>query len=186
MIEKKIKDAELINIIEKIIRSYNKEPGKGIPLGNLTSQLFSNAYLNQFDHFVKRELRVKHYVRYADDFIILSREREYLEKLAPTLNKFMETKLKLCLHPSKIVIRKIHQGIDFLGVIVFPTHIILRTKTKNRMFRKIKARKKELELGFIDKKSFSQSLQSYFGILTHCRGRGIKKEIEKLLKNENC
>jgi len=183
LVRKKVKDAKLMDIIEEIVRSYNKEPGKGIPLGNLTSQLFSNVYLNQFDHFAKRELGAKYYVRYADDFIILDREKEKLEKIVPILNNFLETKLKLHLHPDKTFIRKIHQGIDFLGCIVFPTHIILRTKTKRRMFRKIKARKKELKAGKIDEKSFNQSLQSYFGLLTHCRGRGIRKEIDDILKN---
>lgn len=183
LVRKKVKDAKLMDIIEEIVRSYNKEPGKGIPLGNLTSQLFSNVYLSQFDHFVKRELRAKYYVRYADDFILLNDEKEQLEKLLPIINNFLETKLKLHLHPGKVFIRKIHQGIDFLGCIVFPTHIILRTKTKRRIFRKIKARKKELEMGKIDKKSFNQSLQSYFGILTHCRGRGIRKELDEILKS---
>jgi retron-type reverse transcriptase len=182
LVRKKVKDAKLMEIIEEIIRSYNKESGKGIPLGNLTSQLFSNVYLNQFDHFVKRELRVKYYVRYADDFIILDTGKEQLEKLVPILNNFIKTRLKLRLHPNKIFIRKIHQGVDFLGAIIFPTHIILRTKTRRRMFRKIKARKKELKLGLIDKKSFNQSLQSYFGMLNHCRGRGIRKEIYKILQ----
>jgi hypothetical protein len=181
-VREKIKDKRLMDIIEEIIRSYNKKPGKGIPLGNLTSQLFSNVYLNKFDHFVKRELRVKYYIRYADDFVILNTERKQLEKLVLILSDYLETKLKLNLHPDKILIRKIHQGIDFLGGVVFPTHIILRTKTKKRMLRKIKSKKRELRAKLIDKKSFSQSLQSYFGILKHCRGRGIRKKIYEILK----
>jgi retron-type reverse transcriptase len=183
LVREKIKDRKLMEIIEEIIRSYSKKPGKGIPLGNLTSQLFSNVYLNKFDHFVKRELKVKHYIRYADDFVILDTNRERLEKLVPVLDDFLETRLKLTLHPDKIIIRKIHQGIDFLGAVVFPTYIILRTKTKNRMFRKIKARKKELRAGLIDRKTFSQSLQSYYGMLTHCRGKKNKNKILKIIAN---
>jgi retron-type reverse transcriptase len=183
LVREKIRDVKLLDIMEEIIRSYNKEPGKGIPLGNLTSQLFSNVYLSKFDHFVKRELRAKFYIRYADDFVILSREKEYLEELVFQINNFLEEKLKLHLHPNKISIRKVHKGIDFLGAVVFPTHIILRTKTKKRMFRKIQARKKELKAGIIDKKSFSQSLQSYFGMLTHCRSNGVRNEVNKILEN---
>ncbi len=182
LVKEKIKDKRLMAVIEEIIRSYNKKPGKGIPLGNLTSQLFSNVYLNKFDHFVKRKLRIKYYVRYADDFIILNEDKEQLEKLLPILNDYLVTKLKLHIHPDKIFIRKIHKGIDFLGGVVFPTHIILRTKTKKRMLRKIIGKKKELKAGRIDKKSFSQSLQSYFGMLKHCRGRGIRNEIYRILK----
>ncbi len=182
LVRDKIRDRKLMGIIKEIIRSYNKKPGKGIPLGNLTSQLFSNVYLNKFDHYIKRELRIKHYIRYADDFVILDAERERLEKLVSVLGNYLEENLKLTLHPDKIVIRKIHQGIDFLGAVVFPTHIILRTKTKRRMLRKIKARKEELRAGLIDKKSFSQSLQSYLGMLKHCRGRGIRNQINDILK----
>jgi len=180
LIGEKIKDKKLLNIIEEIIRSYNKKTEKGIPLGNLTSQLFSNVYLNQFDHFVKRELRIKYYLRYADDFVILSEEKERLEKLAPILGNFLKTKLKLKLHPDKIFIRKIHQGIDFLGYVIFPNYIILRTKTKRRMLRKLSKKKEDLSNNIISEESFSQSLQSHLGVLEHCKGFGIKKELESL------
>ncbi|MDO9230979.1 MAG: reverse transcriptase/maturase family protein [bacterium] len=182
LVRKKIKDEKLLILIEKIIQSYHKKPEKGIPLGNLTSQLFSNIYLNELDNFVKRELREKYYLRYADDFIILSSEKEQLEKLVLIIDNFLQTNLKLHLHPSKVSIRKIHQGVDFLGAVVFPTHIILRTKTKKRMLRKIRARKKELKAGIIDEKYFNQSLQSYLGMLTHCRGNGIKREISEIIE----
>jgi retron-type reverse transcriptase len=179
LIREKINDDNLMNIIEKIIRSYKKETGNGIPLGNLTSQLFSNVYLSGFDHYVKRVLKIKYYVRYADDFVILDYDRQKLKSLAVILGKFLDENLQLKIHPNKIIIRKLHQGIDFLGYVIFPTHIVLRTKTKRRIFRKIIRRKNELERGLIDEKTFNQIIQSYFGILKHCNGHEIEKEIIK-------
>jgi len=176
----KIRDEKLMEIIEKIIRSYSTKPGKGIPLGNLTSQIFSNIYLDRLDQFMKRNLRIKHYLRYTDDFIILDVKKERLEKLVPVLNDFLEQDLKLQLHPNKLIIRKIHRGIDFLGYIVYPTHLILRTKTKRRMLRKIAAKKRELDVGIISAETFDNTLQSYLGMLTHCRGEGIRNEVNRI------
>lgn len=176
----KIRDEKLMEIIEKIIRSYSTKPGKGIPLGNLTSQIFSNIYLDRLDQFMKRNLRTKYYLRYADDFIILDVKKERLEKLVPVLNDFLERDLKLQLHPNKLIIRKIHNGIDFLGYVVYPTHIILRTKTKRRMLLKIADKKRELDAGIISAETFDNTLQSYLGMLTHCRGDGIRDEVDRI------
>jgi hypothetical protein len=179
LLREKVRDERVAEIIEKIIRSYETKSGKGIPLGNLTSQLFSNVYLDRLDQFAKRDLRIKYYLRYADDFIILDTEKERLEKLVPVLSDFLENNLKLQLHPDKLIIKKIHSGIDFLGYIVYPTHIILRNKTKKRMLKKIAAKKMELDTGIISAETFDNVLQSYLGMLAHCRGTGIRNEIDR-------
>lgn len=90
-------------------------------------------------------------------------------------------KLDLQLHPQKIIIEKYHQGVDFLGYVIFPHHNILRTKTKNRMINKMSEKFDNLEKGLTSETHFSQSLQSYFGILKHCRGIVIKKIIQKII-----
>jgi retron-type reverse transcriptase len=180
LLRERVRDKRILEIVEKIVRSYETKPGKGVPLGNLTSQLFSNVYLNKLDQFVKRELRINHYLRYADDFVILDVEREKLERLVPVLSNFLENSLKLQLHPEKLTIRKIHKGIDFLGYVVYPTHVILRNNTKKRMLKKIAAKKMELDAGIISAETFDNILQSYLGMLTHCRGKGIKNEIDRI------
>ncbi len=139
---KRIKDPDTMWLLEQIVRSYISEYAnlfeyKGIPIGNLTSQLFANIYMNEFDQFVKQELVVKHYARYTDDFIILHHEREELERLLPLVERFLMERLCLLLHPSKVSIRAFHQGVDFLGYVVRPHHKTLRTKTKIRMFKRI-------------------------------------------------
>jgi len=151
-----------------------------LPIGNVTSQIFSNIYLNEFDYFIKHQLKVKHYFRYADDFAIIYQDREYLEDLTFQLQNFLQTELDLKLHPQKTIIRKFSQGIDFLGYIILPHYLILRTKTKKRMFKKLALKRAQLLKGEISEKSFNQSVQSYLGVLRHCEGHKIKEKIKSL------
>jgi len=180
LIRKKITDEKVLRLISDIIGSFEKDKSRGLPLGNVTSQLFANIYLNELDQFVKHNLRIKHYLRYCDDFIILSEDREYLERLVGPVNIFLSANLKLLLHPDKITIRKYRQGIDWLGYIIFPYHRILRTKTKRRILRKIANKYKDLRSNLVSPKSLNQSLQSYFGVLKHCRGYKIYQKIKNI------
>ena len=161
LIQKKIKDDGALQLINEIIKSFQEEQNKGLPLGNVTSQLFANIYLNEFDQFMKHKLKVKYYLRYTDDFIILHQDENYLKELLPTIKSFLKDELKLELHPNKVFIKKLSQGIDFLGYVVLPHHRVLRTKTKRRMFKKLNAK----------------NLQSYLGLLKHCNGYKIKQSI---------
>lgn len=108
-----------------------------MPIGNLTSQLFSNIYLNELDQFAKHKLKAKYYIRYADDFIFISENKEYLENIISEVEKFLESKLKLQLHPNKVLIKTLYSGVDFLGWVNFFDHRIIRGKTRERMFRRI-------------------------------------------------
>ena len=106
---------------------------KGLPLGNLTSQLFANVYLHELDRYVKFTLREQFYARYCDDFVIAHVSRAYLEELIFQIEAFLEANLGLQLHPAKIEIRTWAQGVDFLGYVLKPHATLLRTKTKRRM-----------------------------------------------------
>ncbi|OGI26337.1 MAG: hypothetical protein A3J76_00030 [Candidatus Moranbacteria bacterium RBG_13_45_13] len=137
------------------------------------------------DWFIKRKLRVKNYFRYADDFVVIHPETDYLMKVLRCIDEFLKKEMKLELHPDKVIIRKFRQGIDFLGYVVLPHYTALRTKTKRRMLKKLKSRYKEMERGATSPKSYEQSLQSYFGILKHCEGRKIKNKISSLFCAES-
>ena len=180
LIENKISDKDVLWLINKIIKSFKKYPNKGIPLGNVTSQLFANIYLNELDQFMKHKLKIKYYVRYCDDFVILSKDEKYLRNLIKETNYFLKENLKINLHPGKVSIKKVDQGIDFLGYVSFYHHRVLRTRTKKRAFRKIKFKKNQLNRKIINPYSFKQTLNSYLGILKHCKGLKIKKEILKI------
>lgn len=149
-----------------LTRERERESKHGLPIGNLTSQIFANIYLNELDQFIKHKLRIKYYLRYCDDFVILGTNRDKLEKNIPQLSDFLQSNLKLTLHPDKINIRKLKQGIDFLGYVVLPHHRVLRTKTKRRMFIKIN----------------KQNISSYLGLLKHCDSYNLSRRLKIRVK----
>ncbi len=164
---RRIPDLSIMNVFERIISSFTGiAPGKGLPLGNLTSQLFTNVYLNELDQFLKYHLHVKHYIRYADDFVLLSQDRSWLVDQLPKIEKFLWERLQLQIHPKKIELRTIVSGVDFLGWIHCPSHRVLRTVTKHRMFRRI------------TEKPTEQVVSSYAGLLHHGDAEGITHELK--------
>ncbi len=170
-------------LLEEIIESLTSKYStlferKGLPIGNLTSQLFANIYLNEFDQFVKHKLRIKRYIRYTDDFVIVAGDKSYLKNLIIPIRSFLSDKLALELHPKKITIRKFHQGVDFLGYILLPHYRLIRTKTKQRIFRKLKERIRECNNGMISKQTLEQSLQSYLGVLSHANTYKFGQELK--------
>ncbi len=153
-------------LIQRIVTSFSSgEPGKGLPLGNLTSQLLVNVYMNELDQWMKHEMRVKHYIRYADDFVIFNEDRAVLEEMLPKIDEFLWTKLKLTLHPNKVHIQTVASGVDFLGWVHFPDHRVLRTVTKRRMTRKLK----ETEDVSV--------VNSYKGLMSHGNTRKLAKQL---------
>ncbi len=176
-IQRLITDENTRWLIEVIIRSFEKLPRKGLPLGNVTSQLFANIYLNELDQFVKHRLGVRHYLRYCDDFIILGNDRADLLPLVEAIDTFLGNHLRLNLHRDKITIRTYRQGIDFLGYVVRPYHRVLRTRTKRRILRRMGERRAALGRGELMPAEVASSLQSYLGILKHCKGSQIARQL---------
>jgi retron-type reverse transcriptase len=179
MLKKKMKDDDTVWLLGQIISSFSSNYSllginKGVPIGNLTSQLFANIYLGELDRFIKQELKVEYYIRYTDDFLILSESKKYLEDIVPKIIDFLEENLLLKIHEEKTKIRKTSQGIDFLGYVVFENHRLIRTKTKRRIMKKFEARIKEYKQGFISKDSLLQTLQSYLGFMSHADARKIQ------------
>lgn len=161
-----ISDENIIWLLTKVIDSFQAENGKGLPLGNLTSQLFANVYLNEFDRFIKHKIKAKFYIRYADDFVILSDDRAWLENQVPVIKEFLWARLNLEVHPNKLFIKTMSSGVDFLGWINFPGYKVLRRATKMRMFRKLKENSYKEE-----------SLNSYLGMISHGDAFKIKKDL---------
>ena len=139
ILSKKIKDKEVILLIKKILNNFNsKIYGKGMPLGNLTSQFFANVYLNELDYFVKHKLKAKYYIRYVDDFVILHRSKLKLALLKYYINYFLVSKLRLELHKVKSKIIQLSRGIDFIGFRNFYYYKLLRKRNIKRMRNAIK------------------------------------------------
>ena len=168
ILNKHIKDKNTVWLLEQVINSFNTKGkvGVGLPLGNLTSQLFVNIYMNEFDQFVKHQLKGKYYIRYADDFVFMSDNKTHLEDLIPQISKFLNEKLKLGLHPDKLFIKTLSSGLDFLGWIHFEKHKVLRTSTKRRMFKNI-----------IKKAGKRETVQSYLGMMKHGNTQKLRQNI---------
>lgn len=160
-----IPEVNIIWLLERVIGSFSALSGKGLPLGNLTSQLFCNVYMNELDQFVKHRLKAKYYIRYADDFVLFSENREWLITQLPLISNFLEKRLKLSLHPGKIILKTLASGVDFLGWVHFPYHRILRPATKRRAFRRIRDH------------ATNETLQSYLGLLHHGNTFRLNKQL---------
>ena len=180
LIARKIEDQEVLWLIDEIFRSFENETGKGLPLGNVTSQLFANIYLNEFDQFAKHILKAKHYFRYCDDFVIVHRDKKALENTIDKIRAFLSTALSLDLHPHKVEIRKVKQGVDFLGYVVLPYAQVVRTKTRQRLLRKLDLALKKFKKEEVSSKTFKSIVSSYLGVLSHSKNKQLKTKIQKL------
>lgn len=159
-----IPDTRILGLLREIVLSFETAPGKGLPLGNLTSQLLVNVYMNEFDQFVKHELKCRYYIRYADDFVVFSTDRSWLETLIPQVGKFLQDRLALTLHPHKVSIGTMAAGVDFLGWVHFPDHRVLRTASRRRMERNLKATTTP-----------EATRTSYLGLLSHGNAHKLEK-----------
>lgn len=178
-LKRKIKDERIMCLLQQIIESFTTSPrGTGIPIGNLTSQLFANIYLNDFDQFMKNDLHIRHFIRYTDDFVVLAEDKDALEKMIPLIRSYLQDSLRLDLHPRKVSIRTCRQGIDFLGYVLRPHHRLIRTRTKRRMFRKFRMRMEEHARGIGSTESVQQSLQSYLGVLSHADAHQLGQALQ--------
>jgi len=164
-----VRDADVLWLLKEVVRSFHSTAiGKGLPLGNLTSQLLVNIYMHEFDYYVKHFLKAKYYIRYADDFVFLSDNRMWLEKQIPTIETILHELLRLTLHPDKVYIRSFASGVDFLGWVHFPDHRTLRSATARRMMRRVQENPK------------LPTINSYLGLLKH----GNTHEISNMLLND--
>ena len=169
ILAKQIKDRQTMDLLNEVVDSFSPKGKKvGLPLGNLTSQLFVNVYLNEFDRFVKHQLKEKYYIRYTDDFVILSQNQEKLENLIFKINSFLTNNLRLTLHPTKVSIKTFSSGVDFLGWVHFFNYRVLRTVTKKRMLDKIKD------------DPTPAAINSYLGLLSHGQGLKLQARVKRL------
>lgn len=168
ILKRHIKDVDVIDLIKRVTDSFQTTAkGKGLPLGNLTSQLLVNVYMNEIDQYVKHKLRQKYYIRYADDFLFISEDKSKLVDIIPKIKDFLSKDLALKIHPKKISLKTFASGVDFLGWVHFSDHRVLRTATKNRMFKKLSSPSDDM-------------VNSYVGMLSHGNAGKIKSKIDKL------
>lgn len=194
ILKRRIKDKRLIGLLETIINSEKRPFGlplgvdpneidpcdmlfdKGMPIGNLTSQMFANIYMNELDQYLKHELHLKCTIRYMDDTIILHPNKAELWEIKEKIETFLSEELKLHLN-QKTVIRPTTCNIDFVGYVVNKDEIRLRSATVKRMRARIRYIKKAYEQGEMTRKEVNATMQSYFGLIEHCTNEGLKDSI---------
>ena len=180
IVKRKIIDEKVIWLINRILANFDsKLPGKGMPLGNLTSQFFANVYLNELDYFVKHKLRAKYYLRYVDDFVILHNDKNMLEEFKEKVNNYLKN-LRLELHPDKSKIIQLRDGITLLGYRIFYHYKLLRKSN----LKKFKENFRE-ELYLYEKKSISReeldsSIQGWFGYAMWANTYKLRKNLTKV------
>lgn len=159
----------------------------GLPIGNLTSQIFANFFMNRFDHYMKQELELKYYGRYVDDFIVVHENKECLKELIPKIRGFLQEVLKLRLHPKKIYLQHYGKGVAFLGVFLKPNRIYVNHRTvenfrnaiarQNLVVKKDKPTRKE-------KQYFLSSINSYLGLMSPYKTYALRKRVLKTLSQD--
>lgn len=150
---------------------FYAKPGKGFPIGNLTSQLFGNIYLNEFDHFARKRLSCKYYGRYVDDIVIVHSNNEYLKSIIPVIKKYLKEKLDIMLHPNKIYLQYYKKGVQFLGTFIKPYCKYIGKRAKGNFFVKIYLSTT------IPQEKFIAVANSYLGMMGHYNTFKLRKKM---------
>jgi len=175
LVEKKIKDQKLLNLLRTLIFTG---AGIGIPIGNLTSQLFANIYLDRLDHYLKEDCGINHYLRYMDDFLILHENKNSLREIREKIKIFLKEELSLTLHPKKQHIIKIDSGLNWLGYRVFRDgYKRVRTVNVVRFRRRLKKLEDDYQKGRISQGEVYSSLASWVGLSKHANAYNLSKNI---------
>lgn len=195
---RKIKDPDMLQLLEVIVKgdgTHNfgltlcdnveeaqRIPGCGMPIGNLTSQLMANVYLNELDQFCKKVLGTEFYIRYMDDVIILADSKEKLHEIKARIEEFIDKELHLSLN-KKTCIRPVSMGIQFVGLVIWSNYRTVRKSTSLRIKRQLKASAKQYKTGAITHERYNSTLQSYMGLLKHNDCKRFKLQLLAEVEN---
>ena len=159
---------------------FHSPPHTGLPIGNLTSQVFANFYMNPFDHFIKHDLGIRYYGRYVDDFILVHRDKAYLKSLIPLIRHWLQDQLQLSLHPRKIYLQHYSKGVQFLGAVIKPNRIYIAKRTSGNFYDAIvkqNALVKERKPTRQQQTAFLSSMNAYLGMMKHYKTHRLRKKM---------
>jgi RNA-directed DNA polymerase len=160
---------------------FHSPSGCGLPIGNLTSQVFANFYMNPLDHFIRNQLSIRFYGRYVDDFVIVHNDGNCLKSIVPKIRDFLKSELRLELHPNKIYLQHYNKGVKFLGAVIKPNRIYISNRTKGNFYEAIQHHNAIASMHKPDKEeqaAFLCSMNSYLGILKPARAMQLGKQIK--------
>lgn len=175
---------ELYKLLPSYKSLFSTHPDKGLPIGNLTSQFFSNIYMNPLDQYAKNELGCRYYCRYVDDILILDKDPKFLNWAYDKMDKFLKDNLLLTLNPKKKNMNHIHHGFDFVGHVIKPNRIHIRTRTRKKAFKTFKTwdnNPNKFSQDVLEK--YIRSLNSYIGMCRHTNGYNLRKQLCEMSEN---
>lgn len=185
IIKIRIKDETVVDLISIVLQNHKtSRTGKGMPLGNLTSQFFANIYLAELDNFVKHELRAKYYIRYVDDFVILSQDRSQLQDWQEKINTFLKNELQLMLHQEKTKIIRIQDGVPLVGFKVYHRYKIIKKSNRLRFFRRLDMYKHGLQTRSITPEHVQLGISGWEGYAKMGNTYKLREEIFSEFKKE--
>ena len=175
MLCKLFNDKQLLDIFWQIINSYHKTDGKGVPIGNLTSQYFANHYLAGIDLFIKKELKIKGFVRYMDDFVIWGNEKFPLHQAAYKIEEYLDKKLSLKLKTSYC--KTSRQGLPFLGYVLYPYKVLLSKRSKKRFADKMTTFTEKYENGEWSDTDFQTHATAVTVFTQYANAKGFRRRV---------
>lgn len=187
IIARKIKDKDVLQLIEVIVRHQppSVDIGTGLPIGNLTSQHFANIYLNPLDHFITEELKISGYLRYMDDLLLFSDDKSQLWNCYYLIQGYLSEKLRLSLKDKATLLAPVRQGIPYLGFRIFPGLTRIKRQNLQRSKKRLRLRKKQYEAGIITEDSYTQSIRSILGFWDQGQTRMLRRSVLNLGWGEN-
>lgn len=159
---------------------FHSKPNCGLPIGNLTSQVFANFYMDSFDHFIKHDLKIRYYGRYVDDFVIVHEDKEFLKKLISKLSEYLQTELQVTIHPKKIYLQHYSKGVKFSGTVILPKRIYIADRTKGNFYNAIEKQNqiaRNHKPSKEEQQAFQSSMNSYLGIMKHYKSYNLRKRM---------
>jgi hypothetical protein len=178
LIARKIKDPQVLWLVGLIIDST---PNPGIPIGNLTSQVFANLYLNGLDHLIKENTKFRYYIRYMDDLAIFDNDRDKLNMISGFITACFSG-LKLKMHPRKCKVYETEKGVKFLGYITYPTHRLVVLSNVARFKRRIKRLVLLFKQGLITLRRITCSIHSWLGYAKHANSYNMRRRVFSEIK----
>jgi RNA-directed DNA polymerase len=181
LISSRVSDLRLVGLCQSVVESTEDAPGRGIPIGNLTSQLFANVYLDALDCYAKRVLGIRRYIRYMDDFLILGENAAALHETKARITEFLGDQLGLLLHPKKANVFPVARVVPFLGYRLHRHHRLLRKSTVQRFVRRVQRQKRLVSSGEMSPEAFSAGLRSWAAYADDAASRGLKRSLAERL-----
>jgi len=181
LLQRKLKDKPLLALLANLVRGAPEDPelgpGKGIPIGNLTSQLFANVYLDPLDHFAKQALRLRRYLRYVDDFVAVHQDKAVLHEARDALGAFLSERLRRRMHPTKATVRPVRHGTDLLGYRIWPDRIRVRRAGVRRFVQRERGLRRAFHSGVVSVEEYWCSVDSWLAFARHADSSGLVRRL---------